>query len=120
MYNLDYYKSEKGICPYDEYIKDLKKSGCTKEIEKILHYIVLLKTLGNKILFKNDHAKTIIYDLCELRPFPNRVFYYYCRFNDKYVILHAFKKKTNKTPDDEINKAINEINEYERMIKYGK
>lgn len=120
MYNLDYYIDSKGKCIYDEYIKDLMKNGCKNEIEKIEHYIYLLKDKGEGIFYFKDHAKRIVYDLCELRPFPNRVFYYYCRFNSKYVILHAYKKKTNKTPNDEIDKAINEINEYERMIKNGK
>ncbi len=120
MYNLDYYIDEKGNCLFDDYLKQLKKNGCIAEIEKIEHYISLLKDKGERIFFFKDHAKRLVYDLCELRPYPNRVFYYFCRFNNKYVILHIFKKKTNKTPDEEIEKAINEINNYERMIKNGK
>ena len=120
MYNLDYYKDEKGNCLYDEYLKILKRDGCISEIKKINHYINLLKNSGDKILLKKYHAKIIVYDLCELRPFPNRILYYHCKINEKYVILHIFKKKTNKAPNEEIKKAIEEINEYERMIKNGK
>ena len=117
MYKIEYYKDEKGNCLYDEYIKELKSDGCLREIEKIENYIYLLKYKGEGIFYFKDHAKHLVYDLCELRPFPNRIFYYYCRFNSKYIILHCFKKKTNKTPDNEIDKAIDEINKYERMIK---
>lgn len=120
MFEIDYYKDENGKCLYDEYVIKLKKDGCLLEIKKIEHYINLLYSIGNKILYKKDHAKTIVYDLCELRPFPNRIFYYHCKLNNKYVILHLYKKKTNKTLEDEIKKAINEINEYERMIKNEK
>ena len=120
MYVITKYTNQKGIKPYDEYIANLEKNGCHNEMNKIKHYIELLETFGDKLLFNNDHAKRIVFDLCELRPFPNRIFYYHCRFNDKYVLLHCFKKKTNKTPDDEINIALDEINDYERMIKNEK
>ena len=117
MYCIDYYKNDKGKCLYDEAIIELKQNGCKSEIKKIEHSIELLKKFGDKLLMNAEHAKKIEYDLCELRPFPNRVLYYHCRFNNKYVILHIFKKKTNKTPIDEIKKGIKEINDYERMIK---
>lgn len=120
MFFITKYTNEKGITPYDEFIKELEKNGCLKEMNKIKHYIELLEIYGDKLLFNKDHAKIIAYDLCELRPFPNRIFYYHCKYNDKYVLLHCFKKKTNKTPKDEIEKALVEINEYERMIKNEK
>ena len=117
---IDYYKNENGKCLYDNYIIELKKHGCINEIKKIEHYINLLDIYKDKILNNKEHSKRLVYDLCELRPFPNRILYFYCRFNNKYVILHIFKKKTNKTPIEEIDKAIDEINTYERMIKNEK
>ena len=36
------YTNEKGITPYDEFIKELEKNGCLKEMNKIKHYIELL------------------------------------------------------------------------------
>ena len=114
------YINKKGLSPYDEYMKELEKNGCLNEMNKIRHYIELLETFGDKLLYNKDHAKTIIFDLCELRPFPNRILYFHCRFNDKYVLLHAFRKKDNKTPKNEIEKALEEINEYERVMKNEK
>ena len=114
------YVNEKGICPYDMYMEELDKNGCLAEMNKIKHYIELLEAYEERILYNSDHAKKLIYDLCELRPYPNRILYFHCRFNNKYVILHMFKKKTNKTPIEEIEKALDEINDYERMIKNEK
>ncbi len=50
-------------------------------------------------------------DIWELRPGSNRVMYFYFK-NDTYVLLHMFKKKTQKTPKSEIEKAIKECNDY--------
>lgn len=40
----------------------------------------------------------------ERRPGVNRIFYFYFRHN-KIVLLHQFRKKTNKTPQSEIAQA---------------
>lgn len=117
MIIIEKYRSEKGIVPYDLFIEQLLRSGCINEIKKIKHSIELLKIYGDRLTMNKEQAKKIVYDLCELRPFPNRIFYYHCRIDDKYILLHCFKKKTNKTPENEINKALDEINDYERMIK---
>lgn len=43
-------------------------------------------------------------DIWELRPGSNRVLYFYHK-DDTYVLLHSFRKKTQKTPRREIEKA---------------
>lgn len=43
-------------------------------------------------------------DIWELRPGNNRVLYFYHK-DDTYVLLHQFRKKTQKTPRREIEKA---------------
>ena len=43
----------------------------------------------------------------------NRILYFYFE-NNSFILLHMFKKKTNKTPKSEINKAINESNDYKK------
>ena len=40
----------------------------------------------------------------ELRPGNNRVLFFYHK-DDTYVLLHQFRKKTQKTPRREIDKA---------------
>ncbi|MGN1281915.1 MAG: type II toxin-antitoxin system RelE/ParE family toxin [Succinivibrio sp.] len=54
--------------------------------------------LGNKI------TKLLDDGIWELRPGNNRVLYFYFR-DETFVILHHFRKKTQKTPKKEIDKA---------------
>jgi len=46
-----------------------------------------------------------------LRPGNNRVFYFYYE-NDTFVLLHQFRKKSQKTPRREIARAKAERDEY--------
>ena len=47
----------------------------------------------------------------ELRPGNNRVFYFFYE-NNTFVLLHQFRKKSQKTPKREIEKAKSERNDY--------
>lgn len=42
--------------------------------------------------------------LWELRPLRDRIFFFYFR-NNTFVLLHHFVKKTQKTPQKEIDQA---------------
>ena len=46
-----------------------------------------------------------------LRPLNNRIFFFYFKDN-KFILLHYFIKKTNKTPKKEIKKAKNRMNDF--------
>ena len=62
------------------------------------------------------HIKDGIY---ELRPGRNRILYFYYNEDDGvYVLLHGFVKSTQKTPSNELNKALIEKNDYERNANY--
>ena len=50
-------------------------------------------------------------DIWELRPGNNRVLYFYFK-NDTFVLLHQFRKKTQKTPKREIERAKAERDDY--------
>jgi len=43
-------------------------------------------------------------DIWELRPLTRRIFFFYWKDN-KFILLHHFVKKTNKTPANEIKQA---------------
>ena len=47
----------------------------------------------------------------ELRPGTNRVFYFFIE-KDTFVLLHHFRKKSQKTPRREIEKAKAERKDY--------
>ena len=56
-------------------------------------------------------------DIWELRPGNNRVFYFFVQREaddkkDTYVLLHQFRKKSQKTPRREIEQAKRERDDY--------
>ncbi|MBR6288627.1 MAG: type II toxin-antitoxin system RelE/ParE family toxin [Acholeplasmatales bacterium] len=119
MFKIVKYKNEQNICPLDEFIKELIKCGCQKDVQKIQAYLRLLEIKGESILENNNWAKKLNSTIYELRPKSNRILYFYHN-NNEYVLLHGFKKKTQKTPINEINRAINEALDYERRNQNGK
>lgn len=119
MFDIVYFKNEKGECPLLEYFQMLVNTGRVKDLAIIQAKINLLKDYGYELpRISTNHAKHIEGKLYELRPGDNRILYFYYN-QGTYVLLHAFMKKTNKTPSHEIEKANKEIKEYERMKKYG-
>lgn len=50
----------------------------------------------------------------ELRPNKTRILYFFKNERQEYVLLHAFTKKSQKTPKEEIEKAIREKKDYIR------
>lgn len=62
----------------------------------------MLKDHGTRL--GENITKNLDEDIWELRPGNNRVLYFYFRDN-KFVLLHQFRKKTQKTPRREIEKA---------------
>ncbi len=62
----------------------------------------------NIIFYEKKNGKSEIW---ELRPGNNRIFYFACE-EDDFVLLHSFRKKTQKTPHREIDKAKAERDDY--------
>ncbi|MCR5706088.1 MAG: type II toxin-antitoxin system RelE/ParE family toxin [Acholeplasmatales bacterium] len=120
MFIIEKYKTLSGRCPLDDFLNEIKKSGNNNELFKIQDYVIKLEELGNQILTNSNWAKAIGNGIYELRPNKNRIVYFYCSDNGHYVLLHGFKKKTNKTPPNEIEQAIKEATDYERRYKNGK
>ena len=69
------------------------------------------KQISLYIQLLEDITKHIDDDIWELRPGNNRVLYFYFK-NDTFVLLHQFRKKTQKTPKREIDKAKAERDDY--------
>ena len=102
-YGVKFYKDiETGRSPALEYIEGLRD----KEGSKIFKYIEFLRI--NKGYLEEPYSKHIKGKIRELRVDfgcnRHRVFYF--TFIKKTIILlHAFLKKTNKTPTSEIERA---------------
>lgn len=99
---VTYYESARGDQPVRDYIEALPD----RERAKVK---ALIDHLSEKIVLNEPHTKKIGEGLFELRPGSHRVFY--CYHEGKVVLLHAFRKKSNKTPQREIDTAYNRLNE---------
>lgn len=62
-----------------------------------------------------DNVKHIEEGIWEIRPGHNRVFFIHIS-NGKFVLLHHYRKKTQKTPKREIIRAKSERDDYMRRL----
>lgn len=80
-------------------------------------YIQSLEDNGTRL--NENITKHLDDDIWELRPGNNRVLYLYLYLyfyfkDDTFVLLHQFRKKTQKTPKREIERAKAERDDYLR------
>ena len=114
MFNIIFYtdKNEKSKLLEDiETIKNKSKTNKDARIQfrQIILCIELLKINGTMI--NSNITKHLEDDIWELRPGNNRILYFYFEDN-QFILLHMFRKKTNKTPKNEIEKAKRECFDY--------
>ena len=103
-WQIHFYEDRRGKLPALEYVNELP----AKERAKIHNALRLLESYGTALGM--HHAKRIQGKLWELRPGANRLLYFiYTR--RKFVILHAFRKKTQRTPKREIQIATRRMKE---------
>ena len=114
MYTVEFYETRDGQCPVWEFLEDLRIKSASNKDARIQHkqaslYIELLQQDGTRL---NDNITKHLEDgIWELRPGNNRVFYFFYE-NNTFVLLHQFRKKSQKTPKREIEKAKSERIDY--------
>lgn len=113
-YNIIFYEKENGESEIWNFLEKLRKKSATNKDARIQYkqtalYIELLQKNGT--MLPDNVTKHIDENIWELRPGNNRIFYFYCDEND-FILLHSFRKKTQKTPRREIEKAKAERNDY--------
>ena len=114
MYTVEFYETRDGQCPVWEFLEDLRIKSASNKDARIQHkqaslYIELLQQNGTRL---NDNITKHLEDgIWELRPGNNRVFYFFYE-NNTFVLLHQFRKKSQKTPKREIEKAKRERIDY--------
>jgi phage-related protein len=107
-----FYTRVRGDSPPREYIMSLGE-----ERAKIARSIKLLSEVGTKITM--PQARHLKGPLWELRPVPHRLIYFALK-GRCFVILHAFRKTTNRTPRREIEIAEKRMNDFlARMEERG-
>ena len=107
MFNIEFYETADGVSELWDFLDDLQRKAASSKDARIQHkqisqYIQLLEDHGTRL--GENIPKHLEEDIWELRPGNNRVLYFYHR-EDTYVLLHQFRKKTQKTPRREIEKA---------------
>ena len=113
-YNVEFYEDIKGTSEIRNYLEELRNKSANDKDARILYkqlslYIQLLEDNGTYL--PENITKHIEEDIWELRPGNNRVLYFY-RGENAFVLLHSFRKKTQKTPWREIARAKKERDDY--------
>lgn len=114
MYQVVFYEDSTGRSELWEFLCDLARRSCENKDARVQHKqivycIELLQRNGTRL--PDNITKYIGNNIWELRPGDNRVFYFYYQDN-AFVLLHHFRKKTQKTPQREIDRAIAEREDY--------
>jgi len=121
VYNVEFYRNARGDEPVRQYLAELADKASTSKdsrikLNKIVAYIDFLAEHGTRI--GEPVTKHLEDEIWELRPFRDRILYFFWK-NDTFVLLHHFVKKTQKTPEREIEQAKrNMINYIERSDKH--
>ena len=88
----------------ETFLETLKK----KEIAKVIRSVELLEEFGNDLGL--PHSRHMSDGLLELRIRSLReIRILYCFYNNKAFLVHAFIKKTQKTPERELSIARNRL-----------
>lgn len=108
-----YYVDARGKSPVLEYLYSLTRS----EQQKIFAYISLLEERGEEL--RRPIVDYVGDKLYELRPQANRVLYFFMR-TEYAVIVHAFRKKTDRLPESEKRIALNRMQDFIERYQQGR
>ncbi|MBS4843196.1 type II toxin-antitoxin system RelE/ParE family toxin [Clostridium sp.] len=119
MYNAIFYTDVHGNSPVKALINSLDLSAQTNKKDKLklnkvirfIDYLELFGTRGSDKVIEHIQGK-----IWQIRPGGIRIFLFHWK-DDKFVLLHSFDKKTQKTPVREIDRAIREMNDW--ISRYG-
>lgn len=114
MYTVEFYETQDGECQVWDFLEGLRIKAASNKDARIQHkqaslYIELLQQNGTHM--SENITKHLEDGIWELRPGNNRVFYFFFQ-DDIFVLLHQFRKKSQKTPKREIEKAKRERDDY--------
>lgn len=74
-----------------------------REIAKVIRTIELLEEFGNNLGL--PHSRHMSDGLLELRIRTREIRVFYCFHKNQAILLHAFIKKSQRTPEKELNVA---------------
>ena len=111
-WQIEYYTSAMGIEPVKEFIN----AQSLNAQEEIIHVIGLLEEFALNLPYPYVYkiGKTGIRELRIHHSSDYYRIFYFAFTGRKFVLLHAFLKKTRKTPKGELEIAIKRMNEYKQ------
>jgi phage-related protein len=108
---IDFYKTADGRSPVEAFIRSLPD----KARAKVNRTIELLATLGLTLPMPHSRKVQGVEKLRELRiqmpPHIHRIFYF-ATTGRRFILLHGFSKKTEKTPKREIEVAMARMKDF--------
>jgi len=116
VFNVKYYKTERGQKPVEEFIDTLEENIQVK----VLRQISLLKEYGNKL--RDPHSSIIGNGIYELRIIESgnivRILYFF-KAGKTIILTNGIVKKTQKLPPSAIKLAERYKKDYERRTING-
>jgi phage-related protein len=103
MFEVEFYEDKRGNQPVRDVLTELRDKAVTSKNARIQYQ--------NGTRIGEPQVKHIDGNLWELCPLSHRIFFFYWKDN-KYILLHHFIKKTQRTPPQEIEKARQNMRDY--------
>jgi len=115
LHEVIFYRDSSGRQPVLEYLQELRRNNSKDsriKLNKINDYIQALSMFGTEKLTDN-YVKHLDGEIWELRPARNRIMFAGV-IDGRYVLLHQFLKRTQKTPVREIEAAKRELEDFKK------
>ena len=114
MYELVFYETTSGEQPFGLFIEELDRKSATDrtartQLKQLMFHLDLLAESGTRI--GTRYAKHLDEPIWELTPGGNRVLFFVWT-GRRFVLLHPFRKTTQKTPPQEIARAKRELTDW--------
>jgi phage-related protein len=113
-WEVDFYVDQHGHCPVEDFLDALPD----KHVGKILQIIHLLEEFGPNLPF--PYSSQIEGKLRELRAHYGKTHYrllYYGDVRGVFIVLHAFRKRTERVPEKEKRIARQRLQDDEQRKK---
>lgn len=104
MYTVLEYNTPEGSNPYQEFLRTVRRSGDPQIVRGLQRATDKLSANGLALL-NTAMMDNIESDIYELRVGPYRVFCFYDRPAETFMLLHGFRKRTQRTPESQKARA---------------
>ena len=112
MYEVFAYSTPGGSRPYQEFLQTVRRNGDLNTLRRFRDATEKLKQNGLTLL-NSSMMDNIENDIYELRVGPYRVFCFYDRRYDEFVLLNGVRKQTQRTPEGQKARARALVSQYQ-------